>query len=65
MPWIKSENGNAVEVNDLDHLAKIMRESPTGKDGKPVRTAWESDPREKGAKPYKVEEPDPDADDSE
>lgn len=55
MPWIKSENGNSFEVDDLDHVAKILRESPMSEDGKPVRTAWESDPREKGAKPWKPE----------
>lgn len=64
MPFIKSENGNVFEVSDLDHVAKILRESPV-KDGKPVRTAWESDPREKGAKPWKPEASEDDAEDSE
>ena len=64
MPWIKSENGNVFEVDDLDHAAKIMRESPM-KDGKPVRSAWDSDPRDKGAKPWKSEASEDAAADSE
>ena len=58
MAWIKAANGNVLEVNDEDHVAKILREAPLDKDGKPAHTAWESDPREKGAKPWKPAEPD-------
>lgn len=64
MPWIKSENGNIFEVDDVDHAEKILRESPM-KDGKTARTAWTSDPRDKGAKPWNPEASEDDAADSE
>lgn len=53
MAWIKAANGNVLEVTDLEHVEKLLREAPLDKDGKPMHTAWESDPREKGAKPWK------------
>lgn len=46
MAWIKAANGNVFEVIDDDHVEKILRESPTDKAGKPLTTAWESDPRD-------------------
>lgn len=55
MAWIKAANGNVFEVEDTDHVAKILRESPIDDSGKPLCTAWESDPREKGAKRWKAD----------
>lgn len=60
MAWIKAANGNVFEVDDLDHIEKILRESPTDKSGKPLTTAWEDDPRGEG-KPKAWSKPEADS----
>lgn len=52
MAWIKAANGNVFEVEDPDLVVKVVREG-ADKDGKPTHTAWETDPRKTGAKPWK------------
>lgn len=46
MAWIKAANGNVFEVEDIDHIDKVLRESPVDKSGKALHTAWETDPRD-------------------
>lgn len=59
MAFIKAANGNVFEVEDPEHIDKILRESPTDKAGKPLHTAWETDPRGEGkAKPWAKPEAD-------
>jgi len=43
MPWIKAKNGNVLEVPDVDLAAKLVKEG---------HAAFESDPRERGAKAW-------------
>lgn len=47
MAWIKAPNGNVFEVDDVEHVKKILRETDGAK-------AYESDPREKAAKAWKA-----------
>lgn len=44
--WIKATNGNVLEVEDVEHAKRALD------DGHEV---FVSDPREKGAKPWKPE----------
>lgn len=41
--WIKAQNGNVIEVNDVDHAKRALADE---------HEVFTSDPREKGAKKW-------------
>jgi hypothetical protein len=54
--WIKAKNGNVIEIDDVEHALRAVA------DGHDV---FESDPRDKGAKPWKPAKADDAGDNSE